>query len=135
MLTVKASAKPSKIEGLGLFANEKIPKGTVVWKYDPRFDIGFSPQEVDQMSNMQKGLLERYSYLSERQNKYIISFDDSRFTNHSSINNNVDVVEIPGDIETAAVANRDIEKGEEILINYKSFDANDAVSNDPYLNN
>lgn len=29
MLTVKASARPSKIAGIGLFADEKIPKGTV----------------------------------------------------------------------------------------------------------
>lgn len=135
MLVVKASAKPSKINGIGLFADEKIPKGTVIWKYDPRFDISFSPEEVKKMTTKQRELIDRYAYLSTAQNKYIYSIDDSRFTNHSSVNPNEDVVPFPGDIETSGVANKDIEKGEEILINYRLFDIYDATSDEKYLNN
>jgi SET domain-containing protein len=133
MLMIKASAKPSGVEGLGLFADEKIPKGTVMWKYDPRFDISFTEDEVARMNPMQQALVHTYSYRSARLNAYIYSIDDTRFTNHSSVNANEEVVLFPGDVETSGVAKRDIEAGEEILIDYRTFDIEDAVSNEEYL--
>ncbi len=135
MLTIKASAKPSKINGIGLFAEEKILKGTTMWKYDPRFDISFTKEEVEQMSSLQREFIDRYAYLSQNLNKYILPIDDSRFTNHSSVNPNEDVAQFPGEAETRGVANRDIESGEEILVNYRLFDEHDANSNEEYLSN
>ncbi len=134
MLTVKASAKPSKIEGIGLFADEKIPKGTITWKFNPRFDILFDPEEVKQMPPEHRDLIDRYAYLSTTTGKYVYSIDDSRFTNHSSVKNNLDVVPFPGEQETCGVANRDIEIGEEILVNYRDFDAHDEDGKEEYLN-
>ena len=135
MLTVKASAKPSKIEGIGLFADEKILRGTTTWKFNSRFDILFDPEEVKQMPPEHRELIERYSYLSMTTGKYVYSIDDSRFTNHSSVKNNIDVVPFPGEPETLGVANRDIEKGEEILVNYRAFDVHDENGKEEYLNN
>ncbi|OGY44840.1 MAG: hypothetical protein A3B89_04710 [Candidatus Buchananbacteria bacterium RIFCSPHIGHO2_02_FULL_40_13] len=134
MLTVKASAQPSKIQGIGLFADEKITKGAITWKFNPRFDIIFDPEEVKQMPPEQRQLIDHYAYLSTTTGKYIYSIDNSRFTNHSSVNNNVDVVALPGEPETCGVANRDIEKGEEILVNYRAFDRDDEISQEEYLN-
>lgn len=135
MLTVKASAKPSKIEGIGLFADEKIPKGTVTWRFHSRFDVIFDPEEVKQMQPKHRELIDRYAYLSTTTGKYIYSIDDSRFTNHSSVKNNIDVVPSPNEPEALGVANRDIEKGEEMLVNYRAFDIRDENSKEKYLNN
>ncbi len=134
MLVVKTIVKQSSIEGFGLFATEKIPKGTSVWKYDPRFDLSFDPKEVETWDQLQKDLIVRYAYLSTDSGEYIYCADDARFMNHSSTKNNLDVVPFDGEPETRGVANRDIEAGEEILINYRTFDAADAMSTDPYLN-
>jgi len=133
MLTVRASAKPSKIQGIGLFADEKIAKGTIMWKFDPRFDISYDPAEVEKFPDIQKEQIDRYAYLSKTSGKYIYSMDDSRFTNHSSQNPNEDVVQFPGELETCGVALRDIEIGEEILVNYKLFDSHDETSDEEYL--
>ena len=133
MLTVKASAKPRKINGIGLFADEEITKGTTTWKFNPRFDIVFDPEEVNQMPPKHRELIGRYASLSKITGKYIYSIDDSRFTNHS-IHNNIDAVASPGEPELLGVANRDIGKGEEMLVNYRSFDAADAGSKEEYLN-
>ena len=135
MLTIRASVKPSKIEGLGLFADEKIPKGTVVWKYDKRFDIAFDPDEVERFPDIQKNLINRYAYLSIESNKYIYCTDDGRFMNHSSIKYNIEDRPSPNEEEASCVANRDIDVGEEILINYRTFDKADVESADAYLNN
>jgi len=135
MLTVKASAKPSKIEGIGLFADERIPKGTVMWRFNSRFDILFDPEEVRQMPPEHRELIDRYAYLSTTTGKYVYSIDDSRFMNHSSVKNNIDIVPAPGEPETLGVANCDIEKGEEMLENYRAFDVHDENSSEEYLNN
>mgnify|MGYP000961481414 CR=1 FL=1 len=50
MLIVKPKIGKSKIEGVGLFADQFIPKRTVVWKFDPRFDIYFDTKEVEEMA-------------------------------------------------------------------------------------
>lgn len=133
MLVVKTIVKPSELEGLGLFAAEEITKGTPVWVYNPKFDISFEPGEVAEMPVSNRDLVERYAYLSTESGKYVYSIDDSRFMNHSATRNNLDIVAFPGEPETRGVANRDIEAGEEILINYRSFDAGDAVSQEEYL--
>lgn len=133
MLVVKTSVKPSGIEGLGLFAAEDISRGTTIWKFDPRFDVYFTPEEVEKMSPLQKALIEQYGSLSKKTGKYIYSIDDARFTNHSSQNNNEDVLEYPGETEFRGVAIKDIKTGEEILVNYLGFDEASANSNGAYL--
>ena len=133
MLLVKTIIKESPIQGLGLFAAERISKGTVIWKYNPRFDISFTPEEVEKMRPMEKELINTYAYLSNDQHVYIYSMDNTRFTNHSSVNPNENVILLPGDTETSGVANRDIEVGEEILVNYRLFDEHDATSEEEYL--
>jgi len=131
---VKASAKPSLIDGIGLFADEKIPKGTITWKFDPQFDILFDPKEVAAMPEGKRSFIERYAYLSKDSGKYLYSIDDSRFTNHSAKNPSLaGAVVVPGEIETCAAALRDIEPGEELTINYRLFDVHDAEGTEAYL--
>ncbi len=131
MLTIKASVKPSKIHGIGLFADEDIKKGTLIWKFDPRFDLLFEPKEVSLMPQIQKDFIVHYAYLSKATNKYVLSIDNGRFLNHST-NNNIDEIDIP-EPEGGSIANRDIKAGEELNVDYRAFDANDAVSDEEYL--
>jgi len=134
MLTVKTSVKPSGVNGLGLFAEEKISKGTVVWKYDSRFDIAFDPEEVKTMPSVQKELIEEYAFLEMKSGKYIYCIDNARFMNHSSVKDNIADAPSPAGPDNLSIAKRDIEIGEELLINYRTFDAADAKSKDSYLN-
>lgn len=132
---VKASVGKSDINGWGLFAEEKIPKGTITWKLDPDLDIFFDPQEVELMDGPKRDFIKKYALLSSRLKKYIFSLDDSRYTNHSSKNPNTDSISVPESPENIGIAIRDIEAGEEILVNYKLFDENDKTSKEEYLNN
>jgi uncharacterized protein len=134
MLTVKTSIGPSKINGIGLFAEEKIPKGAIVWKFDNRFDVLFNPADVEKMSEREQEIIQRYGYLSIKLKMYVCPLDNSRFQNHSSKTNNIIQSEIPGEIELCDIANKDIEIGEELLMNYREFDAKDATSGEDYLN-
>lgn len=135
MLVVKTKLGQSKIEGIGLFADEYIPKGTITWRFDPRFDIFFDPDDLVQMSQIQKDLIIHYAYLSKVSGKYVYSIDNARFANHSS---NPNIAEDPSltheGEEICTVAIRDIQIGEEMTLDYRAIDAVDESGDEEYLN-
>lgn len=132
MLTVKTSLRPSTIHGMGLFAEEKISKGTVIWKFDPKFDRLFDPTDVEKMDELKQKFLHHFAYLEKTIQKYVLSVDDTRFINHSMSPNIFDRG-VPGEELCDSVACRDIEIGEEITVNYRLIDANDETSDEAYL--
>lgn len=122
MLLVKTKIGQSKINGIGLFADQFIKKGTTIWKFKPGFDLRIGKDELDKLSESAKEQFLKYAYLNPDTHKYILCFDDARFFNHSDEPNSIDVAS-PDDEEGLDVAGRDIEKGEELTCNYKDFDA------------
>lgn len=133
MLKVKTIIKPSKIQGIGLFADQNISEGNIVWQFNPVFDLVFSTSQVVKMASPQKLLIQKYAFLSKVSGKYIYSADNCRFMNHSANNYNIVPVQDRSKTEFCAVANRDIKKGEELLIDYRQWDANDEKSKEKYL--
>lgn len=120
MLLVKTKIGPSKINGIGLFANQFIPKGTPIWKFQPGLDLKIDKNELVKLSEPARKQFLKYAYLSSKINKYILSSDDDRFTNHSD-NPNVIKTESPDDEEGVNIAARDIQEGEELTCDYKKF--------------
>jgi uncharacterized protein len=133
MLLVKTSVKTSKIQGIGLFAEQKIPKGTIIWKFDSRFDLVFDKTEVENMPEIQRNLIHSHAYFSKEIKKYIYCSDNARFINHS-VNNNIDCVESQTETEGYDIANKDIKIGDELTMNYRQLDAYDEKSKEEYLN-
>ena len=115
MLLIKTKIDQSRISGIGLFADQFIPKGTVVWKFMPNFDLLMSEEEVNSLSEPAREQFYNYAFLDKKYNKYMLCSDDARFFNHSD-NPNCD--ERVDDITTAM---RDIGSGEELIVNYKDF--------------
>jgi uncharacterized protein len=129
MLLVKTRVDKSKIEGLGLFSDQFIPKGTITWRFNPQFDIYFDPADVEKMPEMQRDLIIHFAYLSKKSGKYVYSIDNTRFTNHSS-NPNIDNSSVlKGDVEVCGIAKKDIEIGEEMTIDYRIIES----GNEEYL--
>ena len=132
MLLVKTYPAPSRIEGIGVFAGQDIQKGTVTWKFEPGFDLSFSKEEVGDMPPLTQQFMKKYSVLSMVSGTYVLCNDDARFTNHSA-SPNLESIIVKGDAEKIARANRDIRKGEELTIDYRTIDQADAVSDKGYL--
>ena len=122
MILVKTKLGKSKIHGIGIFADQLIPKGSVVWKFQYP-DLKVDTSELVKMDTPAKDQFLNYSYLSEKTNKYILCFDDARFFNHQDAPNCIDTVSSDGEEEGLTVAARDIQKGEELTCNYNDFDA------------
>lgn len=123
MLFVKTKVLPSKIQGLGLFADEFIPKGTVIWKFTPGFDQKFTKEQINNFPKQVQEYLETYSWLSQKSGKYCFSADNGKYFNHSKSPNSLSAY-YEGEEEVVTKALRDIQKGEEIFDDYSSFEQN-----------
>ncbi|MDD5430743.1 MAG: SET domain-containing protein [Candidatus Pacebacteria bacterium] len=124
---VKTKLGPSEIEGIGLFADQDIKKGDVVWKEDD--GLSYLVFTEEQWRKMEKEFspetfrqIKRYSFKYKATGNYELLLDDTRHMNHSD-NSNTIVLGENG--EGDDIAARDIKKGEEITCNYKSFYAPD----------
>ena len=124
MLLVKTKIGPSTIHGIGIFADELIPKGTRIWEYHEGVDSRFDEKFLKSLPELEQKQMLNYAYKNPRTGMYVLCGDDARFFNHSDIPNTDDLEFDDGLVqgEGITVANRDIQPGEEIVSNYRSFD-------------
>jgi uncharacterized protein len=125
MLLVKTKVGPSKVHGLGLFADQFIPKGTRIWEFNERVDHRFDESRLVGLSKAERKELLKHTYINPKTGLYVFCGDDGRYTNHSDNPNTEDVGYDEGIVngEGVTIAARDIHPGEEIFTDYKSFDA------------
>ena len=130
MLLIKTKIRESKIHGIGLFADEFIPKGTEIWKFTPGFDQKFTREQILSFPDLLQIYIYKYSWRSKKSKLYIFSADNGKYFNHSDNPNALSEYR-DDEEEVVTVATKDIEIGEEILDNYNSFD--DEKSGDDVL--
>lgn len=124
MLLVKTLMKESSIHGMGLFADQFIPEGTATWRFGPGIDRAIHPDRVEQMPEVSREWFVTYAYLDIRTGLYVLCADDARYMNHS------DEPNVRGDYDLdpvfgVDVAARDIQAGEELTCDYRTFDRSD----------
>jgi uncharacterized protein len=121
MLLVKTKLGMSEISGVGLFADQFIPKGTIIWKFTEGVDLKLTDEKLAELGKEYPlDDLKKYLYRSKSSHLHILCGDDGRFINHSSQANTIDTSE---DDEGFTAAARDIQPGKEITSDYNGFDA------------
>jgi uncharacterized protein len=117
MMLVRTHVAPSSIEGLGVYADEFIPSGTLLWQLNTKFVATFSRSDIDEFPPHIREFVERYSFPHiENEGLLVIELDNGRFMNHCE-SPNTDFTEF-----SKGYAIRDILEGEEITCNYHEFD-------------
>ena len=81
MLLVKTKIGTSKIHGIGLFADQDISKGTIVWSFDPLIDKTLTNSEIESLPDFMKEFIDTYSFFDK--GKHILCGDFGMFVNHS----------------------------------------------------
>jgi SET domain-containing protein len=120
VLLVKTKLSASSLHGFGVIADEQIPSGAEVWKFQPGFDLEKTEEEVKSLPENAREWFQHYGYLDHHHHKYILSFDNARFINHSDEPNiRPDYTKDPRAI---GIAQRVIEAGEELTINYRDIE-------------
>jgi uncharacterized protein len=120
MLLVKTWIGMSSIHGIGLFADEFIPKGSSTWEFLEGFDLRLSPSVLERLSVPARTQFLHYSYFHADTGLYELCSDDARFFNHSDTPNTASFSLSSGDEVDRAL--RDIADGEEITCDYRKFD-------------
>jgi SET domain-containing protein len=127
--------------GLGLFATRLIPRGTVWWTATTQNCVCVSRPQYDVLmkSNLEHSTWSReflnaiqmFGYINDDTNELVVAVDDSRFVNHSDDPNSISN---PDDPNNQAMAARDIEPGEEITEDYRTYSMNTwDMPDEPYL--
>ena len=114
MLLVKTRIGPSPIHGIGIFAAEFIAKGTIIWQFQPGFDVKLAPEALRNLSP--PALEQALNYCYYEDGAYILCADDARFFNASRTPNCTS-----DELNISTIAARDIAKGEELTEDYRGF--------------
>jgi SET domain-containing protein len=132
MLLVKTRLGESAIHGIGLFADEFIPQGTVTWRFMAGLDLLLDDATVNGSPEPIRSTLQRYCYLDAASRNYVFCLDNARFMNHADAPN---TVSRPSDTDPFGVdiAVRDIAPGEELTCDYGEFDGDMALKRRPDL--
>lgn len=115
MLRVKTIVKEIPGKGLGLFADQDIPAGTVTWQYDEMLDPSYTENQVASMTEVAREWFMVYAYFDHSRSRYVLCADNERFINHSE---NPNIKATPDD----EVAARDIKRGEEMTNDYTDYE-------------
>lgn len=121
MNLVKTYINRSSIQGIGLFAEEFIPKGTLIWEFHDGFDMKIKQDDFDfimseksTMSKSMKLFLDTYTNL--KNGFYWHYGDNAKYCNHSKNPNTHGFPE--------QYASTDINIGDEITCDYSKIDDN-----------
>jgi uncharacterized protein len=121
MMLVRVCLGPSAIEGFGVFTQESILRGQVVWRFTPGFDLLVPEAELARAPAHVRAFFDRYAFeLSTWPGHLALDGDDGRFMNHAD-DPCLDL-SVPG----VGVAARTIRAGEELTCDY-AFLVGDAA--------
>ncbi len=113
MLLVKTYLDKSAIHGLGVFAAERIPKGTKIWRFVEGFDRCYTPRQFARLPKAARDFLSNYAYRVD--GEILFTVDNDHHMNHAEKPNTV----LRGGYVIAATT---IAKGAEITNDYREFD-------------
>lgn len=131
MLLVKTIVKSSSIAGMGLFADQEIKKGDIVWKYTPETCTIFTQEQFQVLLNSfhktEREIIRyylTYTYYQKFLNGVVFCLDDGRFVNHADDPVLAGPTHLSPDVAWQySVALRDIKRGEELTENYNTYDS------------
>ena len=115
MFHIKTKLGESSIHGIGLFTDEDISEGDVIYVANLSIDLILSDDKFLSLSNDEKETIQNYGYFDKTLKKWHLSFDDVRFCNHA-LNANMTLR------NGKLIAKKDISKGEELTQNYSEFE-------------
>jgi hypothetical protein len=121
MMLVRSYVAQSPIEGLGVYADQFIPAGTLIWKLNHNFIATFARGGLGDLPPHIREFVEKYSFPDfENEELLYVEIDNGKFMNHSEKPN----TDFKAFSEGYAIC--DIAEGEEITCNYYEFDSSFA---------
>ena len=111
MIIVDHYVGKSSIHGLGIFLKNPVAAGSVIWKFDPMFDIELTQEFIAMLAPEDAEIIYHHAEYIAGRNIFRLGNDADIFMNHSDTPTLID----KGDI---MVARHNLKAGEELTCSY-----------------
>lgn len=105
--------------GVGVFATEDLPKGTLLWVLD-RFDRVLDPSEVATWPPALRAEAQHYGYINPY-GSLVVCWDHGRLVNHSCDPTSIGIG------NAFEIARRDVRRGDELTCDYGILNLSEAL--------
>jgi uncharacterized protein len=112
MLLIDHYVAPSAIHGLGVFTTLFVPRGALVWQFNPLIDRTIHETALIDLPQSTVQLIRTHSEYFSKTGNYILGADGDYYMNHS---------DEPSlfDNKTTMLAARNLEPGDELTCDYR----------------
>jgi SET domain-containing protein len=124
MIHIAYALKTSNLHGVGLFADEDIKQGQLIYTASPLLDLNITQEQFDSLDQKEKDEILWWGFFDQPSQMWHVDFDVSKFINHSD---HATVTQDENHDEAYLVATRDIKSGEELTQNYLEFEAQEDL--------
>lgn len=124
MIHIAYALKTSDLHGVGLFADEDIKQGQLIYTASPLLDLNITQEQFDSLDQKEKDEILWWGFFDQPSQMWHVDFDVSKFINHSD---HATVTQDENHDEAYLVATRDIKSGEELTQNYLEFEAQEDL--------
>src|SRR3989344_4152945 len=83
MIHIRYKLDKSEYHGIGLFADQKIKKGDLIYTASPVLDLNITQEQFDSLDEKEKKEIQWWGFFDQPTQKWHVDFDVSKFTNHS----------------------------------------------------
>lgn len=125
MIHIKYKLDRSDHHGIGLFADQDIRKGTLIYTASPMLDTNITQEQFDALDEKEKKEVRWWGFFDEPTQKWHVDFDVSHFINHSHEGT---VTQDPEHSDAYLVATKDMTTGEELTQNYLEFESKENLA-------
>jgi hypothetical protein len=114
MIHINYKIKSSNTHGIGLFTEQDIKAGDLVYTPSPLLDVDITQEQFDSLTKEEQKEVMYYGYFNHKTSLWHVAFDAIRILNHS----NGDIANVTQDEDMVMTAKRNIAAGEELLQDY-----------------
>jgi SET domain-containing protein len=124
MIHIKYKLRASDFHGIGLFTDQEIKKGELIYTASTLLDLNITQEQFDSLHQNEKDEILWWGFFDEPSQKWHVDFDVSKFINHSK---EATVTQDENHDEAYLVATHDIKAGDELTQNYLEFESEDDL--------
>jgi hypothetical protein len=124
MIHIKYKIDKSKLHGVGLFTDEDLDKGQLVYTASPLLDVNLTKKQFNSLDGKEKMEIRYWGFWDKINKVWHVDFDNSKFINHSF---NATLTQDPSFKDAYLITTRKVKKGEELTQNYLEFESKNDI--------